>query len=264
MKGLRLVPPIPEGFERIARGREAHPGLPWKRESNPGRGCSDPSLRTPAGVRLPKGHPFPGCVLRTTRGYLLQRLRRTDSGIRQLPSVADVRRRSQQRDRQVSNGDTATRRLFGRLTPVATEYGGRSGTPHGHRSSQQRQRRPQSPVRVAPFATVVVERSSLSLLCVPCVLCGEPSPGLSPSSLRLRASAGSDSPSASPPKPPPSPHLEELLRRQSRSGQDVTANRVARHVGEGTLQARRRLQRAGERKFHVSVGLSGDGKGRNT
>ncbi len=27
---------IPEGFEQIARGREAHPGFPWERENNPG------------------------------------------------------------------------------------------------------------------------------------------------------------------------------------------------------------------------------------
>jgi hypothetical protein len=28
---------IPEGFQRIARDREAHPGFPWERENNPGR-----------------------------------------------------------------------------------------------------------------------------------------------------------------------------------------------------------------------------------
>ena len=46
MKGLRLVPTIPEGLERIARGREAHPGLPWKRENNPG-GVADSRVFAP-------------------------------------------------------------------------------------------------------------------------------------------------------------------------------------------------------------------------
>jgi hypothetical protein len=33
MKILRLVPPIPEGFQQIARGREAHPGFTWETET---------------------------------------------------------------------------------------------------------------------------------------------------------------------------------------------------------------------------------------
>jgi hypothetical protein len=36
IKSQPRVPHIPEGFEHIARGREAHPGSPWKRENNPG------------------------------------------------------------------------------------------------------------------------------------------------------------------------------------------------------------------------------------
>jgi hypothetical protein len=28
-------PPIPEGFQRIARGREAHPGFTWETETTP-------------------------------------------------------------------------------------------------------------------------------------------------------------------------------------------------------------------------------------
>jgi hypothetical protein len=35
MKALRAVPPIPEGFQRIARGREAHPGFRWEKKTTP-------------------------------------------------------------------------------------------------------------------------------------------------------------------------------------------------------------------------------------
>ncbi len=46
-----------------------------------------------------------------------------------------------------SNGDAATRRFLGRLTPNATAYDKRSRTPHGHRIPQQRQRRDRRPVK---------------------------------------------------------------------------------------------------------------------
>jgi hypothetical protein len=42
---------------------------------SPGRGCSLPDLRTPLGCGFHFDTPFPGCVLRTTRGYRLERLR---------------------------------------------------------------------------------------------------------------------------------------------------------------------------------------------
>jgi hypothetical protein len=51
MKTLRLDPPIPEGFERLARGREAHPGFTWETETTP-EGLKHP--RPPHLVRVRK------------------------------------------------------------------------------------------------------------------------------------------------------------------------------------------------------------------
>jgi hypothetical protein len=45
-----------------------------KMKSTP-EGLQPPLLRTPAGVRLIFNAPFPGCALRTTRGYPLPSLR---------------------------------------------------------------------------------------------------------------------------------------------------------------------------------------------
>jgi hypothetical protein len=58
MKDLRLVPPIPEGFQRLARGREAHPGFTWKTETTP-EGLKDSRPSHPAGVRIPSRRACP-------------------------------------------------------------------------------------------------------------------------------------------------------------------------------------------------------------
>ncbi len=58
-------------------GCEATPGPGYPRSHLPRQGLQTPGSSHPAGVRIPFSTPFPGCVLRTTRGYRLQRLRRT-------------------------------------------------------------------------------------------------------------------------------------------------------------------------------------------
>jgi hypothetical protein len=68
----------PEALKRIAPGCEATPGLGTHGVTCPGRGCGLPDLRTPPGCGYTIDTPSPGCVLRTTRGYRLQRLRRTN------------------------------------------------------------------------------------------------------------------------------------------------------------------------------------------
>jgi len=69
----------PEALKRVARGAKQPRVMGTPGVTYPGRGCRLPNLRTPAGVRIQIDTPFPGYVLRTTRGYRLQRLRRTDS-----------------------------------------------------------------------------------------------------------------------------------------------------------------------------------------
>jgi hypothetical protein len=68
----------PEALKRIARGAKQPRVRVTQGVTNPGRGCRLPDLRTPPGCGFHFDTPFPGCVLRTTRGYRLQRLRRTD------------------------------------------------------------------------------------------------------------------------------------------------------------------------------------------
>ena len=66
---------IPEGSQRVARGREAHPGLRCERQSTPEElKNTQPSHRLP-GCGFHPHAPVPGCVLRTTRGYRLPSLR---------------------------------------------------------------------------------------------------------------------------------------------------------------------------------------------
>jgi hypothetical protein len=68
------------GVEAGSPGCEATPGPECSKSTYPGRGCSFPNLRTPLGCGFQRDASFPGCVLRTTRGYLLQRLRRKGTG----------------------------------------------------------------------------------------------------------------------------------------------------------------------------------------
>ena len=58
MEARPLGPPIPEGFERVARGREAHPGSTWERKATL-EGLKDPQPSHPAGVRIPSRRAFP-------------------------------------------------------------------------------------------------------------------------------------------------------------------------------------------------------------
>jgi hypothetical protein len=74
LKPLRPVLPIPEGFQPIARGREAHPGFTWIKGNNPGGVEASPAFAPLPGCGIHHDAPFPGCVLRTTRGYPLPSL----------------------------------------------------------------------------------------------------------------------------------------------------------------------------------------------
>jgi hypothetical protein len=58
MKALPLVLPIPKGFQPVARGREAHPGFTWERETTP-EGLQPPESSHPSGVRIPNRHAIP-------------------------------------------------------------------------------------------------------------------------------------------------------------------------------------------------------------
>ena len=67
----------PEAFQQVARGAK-QPRVPGTQGATyRGSGCRLTNLGTPPGCGFQINTPFPGCVLRTTRGYLLQRLRRT-------------------------------------------------------------------------------------------------------------------------------------------------------------------------------------------
>jgi hypothetical protein len=68
----------PEALKRIAGGAKQPRVWVTQGVTCPGRGCRLPDLRTPPGCGFTIDTPFPGCVLRTTRGYRLQRLRRTN------------------------------------------------------------------------------------------------------------------------------------------------------------------------------------------
>jgi hypothetical protein len=88
MKDLRLVPPIPEGFQRLARGREAHPGFTWERETTP-EGLKNPQPSHPCRGTESKGTPFspgacvarPGAIGSHPSGMPSQRRRGSGSGI---------------------------------------------------------------------------------------------------------------------------------------------------------------------------------------
>ncbi len=58
MEARPLGPLIPEGFERVARGREAHTGSTWEREATL-EGLKDSQPSHPAGVRIPSQSAFP-------------------------------------------------------------------------------------------------------------------------------------------------------------------------------------------------------------
>jgi hypothetical protein len=65
----------PKAFQPVAPGAKL-PGERSDRETiQPRRGCRAPILRTPPGCVSFSNAPFPGCVLRTTRGYPLPSLR---------------------------------------------------------------------------------------------------------------------------------------------------------------------------------------------
>jgi hypothetical protein len=73
-EGPAACSPYPEGISADTGSRSA-PRVHVGKGNNPGMGCSLPNLRTPPGYGFQTDTPFPGCVLRKTRGYRLPSLR---------------------------------------------------------------------------------------------------------------------------------------------------------------------------------------------
>jgi hypothetical protein len=69
----------PEALKRVARGAK-QPRVGVGKGHLPRQGLQHPKLRTPPGCVFQIDAPFPGCVLRTTRGYRLTSLRDEHQG----------------------------------------------------------------------------------------------------------------------------------------------------------------------------------------
>jgi len=78
---IQCILGTPEALKRVARGAKQPRVMGTHGVIYPGRGCSFRNLRTPPGCGFKIDTAFPGCVLRTTRGYRLQRLRRKGRGL---------------------------------------------------------------------------------------------------------------------------------------------------------------------------------------
>jgi hypothetical protein len=138
VKPLRPIPPIPEGFQQIARGREAHPGFTWETKT------------TPEGLKHPR-------VPHQGRG---QRLRFTTKG------TNDTKPIHQPGTQSVAPGPEGRQTIAQRVSagfhpPMKTSPGGATDSPllHTPDSNSPLERIPHarfasSRLRVSPFGPI--------------------------------------------------------------------------------------------------------------